>query len=121
MSEKRLDNKGRWRSKDVGFRLSPEEADLLNKYVALSGLTKREYIANRVLNMDIIVYPNPRVYKALRNSLNDVYEVLIRINNSGEISTELLSTIQFIANMLYQINNDERNNNYGRQKNNDCR
>lgn len=113
MSEKRLDNKGRWRNKDVGFRLSPEEAKLLDTYVALSGLTKREYIAKRVLNEEISVTPNPRVYKALRNNLNDVYNELIRINNSSEISTELLLTIKFIANMLYQINNEERNNYYG--------
>lgn len=104
MSEKRLDKQGRWRNKDVSFRLSPEEAKLLDTYVALSGLTKREYIARRVLNEEISITPNPRVYKALRNNLNDVYNELVRINNSGEISTELSSTIQYIANMLNQIN-----------------
>ncbi len=103
MSEKRLDNKGRWRSKEVGFRLSPEEAKLLDAYVALSGLTKREYIARRVLNEEISVTPNPRVYKALRNNLNDIYNQLIRINNECEISDELISVIKFISMMLKQI------------------
>lgn len=103
MSEKRLDNKGRWRSKDVAFRLSPEEAELLDKYVALSGLTKREYIARRVLNEKITISPNPRVYKALRNSLNNIYNELTRLSSAGEITDEMLSVIKFISNMLNQI------------------
>lgn len=107
MSEKRLDKKGRWRSKDVAFRLSPEEAALLDKYVALSGLTKREYIARRVLNMEINITPNPRVYKALRNGLNNIYDELKRINSTSEISGELLSIIDFISKMLFQIKGDE--------------
>lgn len=45
MSHKRLDQKGRFRSKTIAFRLSPEEAGQLDDYVRLSGLTKREYIA----------------------------------------------------------------------------
>ena len=36
-----LDAKGRFRSIDVSFRVSPEESELLNRFVALSGLTKR--------------------------------------------------------------------------------
>ena len=103
MSEKRLDNKGRWRSKVVAFRLSPEEAELLDKYVALSGLTKREYIARRVLNEKITISPNPRVYKALRNSLNNIYNELTRLSSAGELTDEMLSVIKFISNMLNQI------------------
>ena len=46
MSEKSLDRKGRWRSKTVAFRLSPEENETLNNMVKLSGLTKQDYIMN---------------------------------------------------------------------------
>ena len=36
--EKSLDYKGRWRNHTVAFRVSDEEAKLLNDLVALSGL-----------------------------------------------------------------------------------
>lgn len=49
MSAKNLDNKKRWRSLSVGFRVSPEEWEQINKYVALCGLQKQEYLINRVL------------------------------------------------------------------------
>ena len=36
--EKSLDEKGRWRNKVVGFRVSKEEAEMIDRMVALSGL-----------------------------------------------------------------------------------
>ena len=44
--EKSLDYKGRWRNHTVAFRVSDEEAKLLNDLVALSGLTKQDYIGS---------------------------------------------------------------------------
>ena len=43
MSAKNRDNKNRWRNITVGFRVSPEENERINKAVALSGLPKQEY------------------------------------------------------------------------------
>ena len=42
--DKNLDYKGRWRNKTVAFRVSEEEAKLIDTQVALSGLTKQDYI-----------------------------------------------------------------------------
>lgn len=47
MSAKNLDSKGRFRSRTIGFRVSPEEEKLINSAVALSGLTKQDYIVKR--------------------------------------------------------------------------
>ena len=49
MSAKNRDNKNRWRNITVGFRVSPEENELINKAVALSGLPKQEYCYRRCL------------------------------------------------------------------------
>ena len=73
MSAKILDGKGRFRSKTVSFRISPEESQQLDIKVKLSGLTKQDYLINRVLQKDIVVQPNPRVYKALKISLKKFY------------------------------------------------
>ena len=69
MSAKNLDNHNRWRNKTVAFRVSPEEDEQLEIAVCLSGLTKQDYITRRLLNRDIVVQGNPRVYKALRDQL----------------------------------------------------
>ena len=100
MSQKKLDAHGRFRSVSASFRVSPEENDLLNRLVALSGLTKREYIARRLLNRDIIVQGNPKVYKALKNQLAEVLEELRRIESGGTVNDELLALIAQIAETM---------------------
>ena len=79
MSQKAYDNQGRWRNKTVAFRVSQEEDVQLEKAVALSGLTKQDYIIRRLQCRDVIVQGNPRVYKALRNQMSAVLDELQRI------------------------------------------
>lgn len=95
--ERVLDYKGRWRNKTVAFRVSEEEAKLLNDLVALSGLTKQEYIMRRLLDREVVVQGNPRVYKALKNQMARIYEELKRLEKCSEENDELLYTLQVIA------------------------
>lgn len=55
MSTKNVDNHNRFRCKQVAFRLSPEEAEKLDTFVRLSGLTKQDYITSRLLCQDVVV------------------------------------------------------------------
>ena len=95
--EKTLDNKGRWRNVIISFRMSPQERDDLNARVKLSGLTKQDYIIKRLSECDVIVQPNTRVYKALRNQMAEILTELKRINNGADIDSDLLGIIQITA------------------------
>ncbi len=106
MSAKNLDNHNRWRNRQVAFRLSPEEADLLDTYVRLSGLTKQDYITRRLLNRDIVVQGNPRVYKALRDQLTAVLGELRRMEAGGGVDGELLEAINLIAKIMEGMKED---------------
>ena len=97
MSAKNLDNKGRFRSRTVGFRVSPEEDTQINVAVLLSGLTKQDYIVKRLLCRDVVVQGNPRVYKALKNQLAAVLDELKRIKDGAGVDDELLETIDLIT------------------------
>ena len=100
MSAKNLDNKGRFRNLTIGFRVSPEENKLINSAVALSGLTKQDYIVKRLLCRDVVVQGNPKVYKALKNQLAEVLTELQRIENGCAVDDELLITINLITTTL---------------------
>ena len=115
MSAKNLDSKGRFRSRTIGFRVSPEEEKLINSAVALSGLTKQDYIVKRLLCRDVVVQGNPRVYKALKNQLAEVLSELQRIENSS-VSDELLETIRLINTTLNGMK-DEENPDVRRKRN----
>ena len=98
--DKNLDYKGRWRNKTVAFRVSEDEAKLIDTQVALSGLTKQDYIIRRLQCREVVVQGNPRVYKALRNQMADIYEELKRLERCSEANDELLYTIQMIAEIM---------------------
>ena len=103
MSAKNVDKHNRFRSITVGFRVSPEEQEELNRAVALSGLPKQEYCYRKCMNRTITAQPNPRVYKALKNSLADVLEELKRISAGALPSDELLEDIALITTTLKEM------------------
>ena len=100
MSAKAVDAQGRWRSITVGFRVSPEENEQINRAVALSGLPKQEYCYRRCLDREITVLPNPRVYKALKTLLTEVLAELSRLSQGEQPSEELLEDIALITKVM---------------------
>ena len=100
MSLKNRDEHNRWRNKTIAFRVSPEENEQLETFVKLSGLTKQDYITRRMLERDVVVQGNPRVYKALRDQLAAVLDELQRIESGEGLDDELLDVIEMIAVIL---------------------
>lgn len=109
MSAKNSDNHNRWRSKTVGFRVSPEEDEQIEIAVRLSGLTKQDYITRRLLCKDVVVQGNPKVYKALRNQLAAVLAELQRIEAGSSMDDELLDTIELISVILGEMKGEGQN------------
>ncbi len=70
MSLKNRDNKNRWRSKTIVFRVSPEKDEQIDRYVKLSGLTKQDYITRRLTCKEVVIQGNPRVFKGCATSLS---------------------------------------------------
>lgn len=50
---------------------------------------------------------NPRVYKALKNQMAELYEELKRIEQFSEENEELLYTLQLVAETLNGMKEDE--------------
>lgn len=104
MSNKIKDRHGRWRSIDVNFRVSPEENHLINQMVALSGLTKREYLVRRAMAQDIVVMGNPRVYKALKNQMEQLYLEFSRLCHAGELTPETVELLKLTTEIYDRMN-----------------
>ena len=96
--------KNRKRSAVVAFHVTPEESAAISMHARLSGLTKQDYIIQRCLQKDIVVYGNPRVYKALKGQLERVYDELQRLDRTSDVSEVLIDTIQMVAITLNGIN-----------------
>ena len=106
MSAKNCDRHNRWRSKTVAFRMSPEEDQQLEIFVKISGLTKQDYITTRLLERDVVVEGNPRVYKALKEQFAAVLDELRRIEAGSNVHVDLLEIIRMMATIMDGMKED---------------
>ena len=104
--EKNLDAKRRWRNRNVGFRVSEEEAKLLDNLVELSRLAKQDYILRRLLNREVVIQGNPKVFKALKHQMTQIYEELKRLETVSGDNEELLITTQMVATIMKGMVNE---------------
>lgn len=104
--EKSLDPKGRWRNRNVGFRVSEEETKLLDNLVELSGLAKQDYILRRLLNREVVVQGNPKVFKALKHQMTRIYEELKRLEAVSDDNEELLIAVEMVATIMKGMVNE---------------
>ena len=104
--EKNVDSKGRWRNRNVGFRVSEEEAKLLDDLVELSGLAKQDYILRRLLNREVVVQGNPKVFKALKHQMARIYEELKRLESVSDDNEELLIAVEMVATIMKGMVNE---------------
>ena len=79
--------------------MTPEENELINRYVALSGLQKQEYLTANMLRQQIKVYGNPRVFKALKYQMNEIVTELRRIDSSAELDKEFMDLIRYVEEL----------------------
>lgn len=103
MREKRLDAKNRWRNVVVAFRMSPEEAQELNVKVALSGLSKQDYIIQCLLKHEVRVVAGKKVARKMQMYLEAMLEELqfLQDENMSDIDfDEMLMPLKHILTIL---------------------
>ena len=108
MSAKNVDRHNRFRNITVGFRVSPEESEQINRAVALSGLPKQEYCYRKCMNRDITVTPNPRIFKAMNVHMRSILQQLRRLGEGENPSQELLEDIALITKMMNDMKEEEK-------------
>ena len=99
MSARNNDNKGRFRSVTIGFRVSPEEAYALDLKVNASGMTKQDYCTKKVLDEEITVHPNIRVQTYICRYLTELTEQLKRLESS-EKNNDVLENIKYLLELI---------------------
>ena len=104
MSEKNRDDKNRWRSITVGFRMSPEESDELNNRVKLCGFrSKQDYLIQSSLHQKINVVGNPLMLVQFRQNLQRIERELLRINEVSEELSECLISADDVESHIDEV------------------
>ncbi|MFQ9514356.1 MAG: plasmid mobilization protein [Eubacterium sp.] len=101
MSQKNRDDKNRWRSVTIAFRMSPEESEELNNRVKLCGFrTKQDYLIQSVLHQKVAAKGNPLMMVQFRKNLRQIERELERIGNISEMDEELLTPIRTMLEIM---------------------
>lgn len=100
-------NENRARPMAIAFRVSKEMNERIELMVAMSGLTKQDYIMSKLCDMEITVTPSPRALKALRDEMREVCKQLNRLRKGDNPSEHLLETCDLLADVMLGLRGDE--------------
>lgn len=92
-------NEDRVRPITIAFRVTKEMNEQINLMVAMSGLTKQEYIVSKLCDMEITFVPSPRALKALRDEMREVCKQLNRLRKGDETRSEIEDEDEILKNM----------------------
>lgn len=96
-------NERRKRSMTIAFRVSPEENELVNLLAATAHMTKQDYIMSKLTDTAIVVRPNSRTFKALRDAMAKVYVELSRIRRAGDMDESLAQRVELLADIFLDL------------------
>ena len=97
MRAKAPDGAGRVRPVTIGFRVTREQNAEIDELVAISGMTKQDYIVSRLTERSVIVKPNARVQQALARRMDRIYAELRRVERADDMPANLRASIATIA------------------------
>lgn len=104
MSRKNRDKYNRFRSKTIAFRVSEEENKTLETKVALSGLTKQDYLIHCIKQRNYVVDgKNTRVWKALKQQLDVFIKRFSEIDDISKLENDELEVLEYMLQIIIAI------------------
>lgn len=81
----------------MAFRMTPEEYERVAKLAEMSGMNRQDFIMAKLMDHEIVVKPSTRVYKALKGTMAEIYQQLLRIRAGGELSASAEQSIELLS------------------------
>lgn len=107
---KKKNEKNRKRSVIVNFRVTPEEKQLIDERIALSGLVRAEFFINSCMHQKIVTFGNVRTFGEMKRKLAGIDRHLQQIEKSEELDIEVLESLRMILEMLGGLEREDEVN-----------
>ena len=98
--KKKKNEKNRKRNVFMNFRVSETERALIEKRIALSGMTKAEFFIQSCLYQAILVKGNIKTFDKIRERLSAIESKLSDMEKNPELSKDDLLELRTILEML---------------------
>ena len=100
VTPKKKNEKNRKRSVIVNFRVTPEEKQLIDERIALSGLPRAEFFIQSCMYQKVITFGNVKTFDAIRKKLLVIDEHLQAVEKSEELDLKILESLRMILEMF---------------------
>ena len=107
---KKKNEKNRKRSVIVNFRVTPEEKQLIDERIALSGLPRAEFFIQSCMQQKVITFGNVKTFDAIRKKLLVIDEHLQAVEKSEELDLEILESLRMILEMFAGLEREDEVN-----------
>lgn len=100
VTPKKKNEKNRKRSVIVNFRVTPEEKQLIDERIALSGLPRAEFFIQNCMYQKVITFGNVKTFDGIKKKLLVIDEHLQAIEKSEELDLKILESLRMILEMF---------------------
>ena len=104
-TKKKKDEKKRKRNIIMNFRVSPEEKQMIEERVRLSGMAKGEYFIQSCMYQKISVLGNIRTFDAIKESVSRLDRKLTELQSVEELDEVTLESLRMVLELLDGIYN----------------
>ena len=63
----------------------------------LIAIIDSRYLARRVMQKDVVVQGNPKVYKALKTQMEQLHAELLRLSNASDVNDEFMDLLDVVT------------------------
>ena len=110
VTPKKKNEKNRKRSVIVNYRVTPEEKQLIDERIALSGLPRAEFFIQSCMHQKVITFGNVKTFDAIRKKLLVIDEHLQAVQKSEELDLEILESLRMILEMFAGLEREDEVN-----------
>ena len=100
VTPKKKNEKNRKRSVIVNFRVTPEEKQLIDERIALSGLPRAEFFIQSCMYQKVITFGNVKTFDGIKKKLLVIDEHLQAVEKSKELDLKILESLRMILEMF---------------------
>lgn len=100
VTPKKKNEKNRKRSVIVNFRVTPEEKQLIDERIALSGLPRAEFFIQSCMYQKVITFGNVKTFDWMKKKLLVIDEHLQAVEKSEELDLKTLESLRMILEMF---------------------
>ena len=110
VTPKKKNEKNRKRSVIVNFRVTPEEKQLIDERIALSGLPRAEFFIQSCMYQKVITFGNVKTFDGIKKKLLVIDEHLQAVEKSAELDLKILESLRMILEMFAGLEREDEAN-----------